>query len=31
MLRKVFFLGPEWYLALMAFKNNPSVISFTVE
>ena len=25
------FLGPEWYLALKAFKNNPSVIGFTVE
>ena len=25
------FLGSEWYLALTAFKNNPSVIGFTVE
>ena len=25
------FLGHEWYLALTAFKNNPSVIGFTVE
>ncbi|KIM82084.1 hypothetical protein PILCRDRAFT_484387 [Piloderma croceum F 1598] len=25
------FLGPEWYLALMSLKNNPSVIGFTVE
>ncbi len=25
------FLGSEWYLALKAFKNNPSVIGFTVE
>jgi hypothetical protein len=25
------FLGSEWYLALMAFKNNPSVIGFTVQ
>jgi hypothetical protein len=25
------FLGTEWYLALKAFKNNPSVIGFTVE
>jgi len=26
-----FFLGSEWYKALKAFKNNPSVIGFTVE
>ena len=25
------FLGPEWYPALESFKNNPSVIGFTVE
>lgn len=25
------FLGPEWYLALSSFKNNSSVIGFTVE
>jgi len=25
------FLGSEWYLALTAFQNNPSVIGFTVE
>jgi len=25
------FLGSEWYLALKAFKNNPSVIGFTVD
>jgi len=28
---KSVFLGPEWYLALRSFKNNPSVIGFTVE
>ena len=25
------FLGSEWYLALKAFENNPSVIGFTIE
>jgi len=25
------FLGPEWYDTLVTFKNNPSVIGFTVE
>ena len=25
------FLGSEWYLTLKAFKNNLSIISFTVE